>query len=118
VRLQRELGVSAPIAQVLIRRGFAEPAGARAFLAAEEEHPPSAFAGIKDAVEVILACVSARERITIHGDYDVDGVCSTAVLPSASRSATSRRSAMVRRSVRPHTVRHRRSGRRRPAERN
>ncbi len=79
-RLERELGVSAPIAQVLVRRGFGEPAGARAFLAADDQHPPAAFAGIGEAVESILAYVRSGERITIHGDYDVDGMCSTAVL--------------------------------------
>jgi single-stranded-DNA-specific exonuclease len=79
-RLQRELGVSEPLAQVLVRRGLAEPARARAFLAAEEEHPPTAFTGIEVAVESILRHVRSGERITIHGDYDVDGICSTAVL--------------------------------------
>jgi single-stranded-DNA-specific exonuclease len=84
-RLQRELGVSGPIAQVLVRRGFAEPARARAFLAAEEKHSPSAFAAIGEAVESIRAHVGRGERITIHGDYDVDGVCSTAILVRALR---------------------------------
>ena len=82
-RLERELGVSGPIAQVLVRRGYEEPARARAFLAAEEEHPPGAFARIDQAVETILAHVRSGERITVHGDYDVDGVCSTAVLMRA-----------------------------------
>jgi single-stranded-DNA-specific exonuclease len=84
-RLKRELGVSGPLAQVLVRRGFAEPASARAFLAAEDEHPPTAFAGIAGAVTPILEAVKSGERITIHGDYDVDGVCSTAVLVRALR---------------------------------
>jgi single-stranded-DNA-specific exonuclease len=84
-RLRRELGVSDPLAQVLVRRGLAAPERARAFLAAEEEHPPSAFAGIEMAVESIRAHVARDERITIHGDYDVDGVCSTAILVRALR---------------------------------
>ena len=78
--LRRELGVSAAMAQVLVRRGHAEPAAARAFLAASEEHSPAGFDGIERAVAAILARVRAGERITIHGDYDVDGICSTAVL--------------------------------------
>jgi single-stranded-DNA-specific exonuclease len=84
--LRRELGVSAALAQVLVRRGLGEPAGARAFLAAEEEHPPSAFAGIGEPVREILEHVRAGTRITIHGDYDVDGICSTAILVRALRS--------------------------------
>lgn len=85
-RLRRELGVSGALAQVLVRRGFAEPGRARAFLAAEEEHPPSAFAGIERAVATVSEHLAARRRITVHGDYDVDGICSTAILVRALRA--------------------------------
>jgi single-stranded-DNA-specific exonuclease len=85
-RLQRKLGVSAAMAQVLVRRGQSDPDAARAFLAAEEEHPPAAFTGIDTAIGLILAHVQTRRRITVHGDYDVDGVCSTAVLVRALRA--------------------------------
>ncbi len=85
-RLRRELGVSGPLAQVLVRRGMAEPARARGFLEAREEHPPEAFAGIGQAVAIVLRHVACGSRITIHGDYDVDGVCSTAVLVRALRA--------------------------------
>jgi single-stranded-DNA-specific exonuclease len=84
-RLEHELGVSEPLAQVLVRRGLGETARARAFLAADEEHPPTAFVGIERAIESILRHVDSGERITIHGDYDVDGVCSTAVLVRSLR---------------------------------
>lgn len=84
-RLERELQVSGPLAQVLVRRGLGEPARARAFLDGEEEHPPEAFSGIVEALESILHHVRSGERITIHGDYDVDGVCSTAVLVRSLR---------------------------------
>ncbi len=84
-RLQRELGVSDPLAQVLVRRDLAEPARARAFLAADELHPHAAFAGIEAAVRTIARHLDARSTITVHGDYDVDGVCSTAVLVRALR---------------------------------
>jgi single-stranded-DNA-specific exonuclease len=85
--LARELGVSEALAQVLVRRGFSDPERARAFLAAEEEHPPAAFAGIEVAIATIDAHVRAGTRITVHGDYDVDGICSTAVLVRALRAA-------------------------------
>lgn len=84
--LSRELGVSGALAQVLVRRGFAEPERARALLAADEEHPPAAFAGIETAIATILAHTRAGTRITVHGDYDVDGICSTAVLVRALRA--------------------------------
>jgi single-stranded-DNA-specific exonuclease len=83
--LREQLAVSDALAQVLVRRGLGEPEQARAFLAAEETHSPSAFAGIERAVGGILAHVRAGERITIHGDYDVDGVCSTAIMIRALR---------------------------------
>jgi len=79
-RLERELGLSHALAQVLVRRGHDQPAAARAFLAAEETHRPTAFEGIERAVDLALRHVRAGTRITVHGDYDVDGVCSTAIL--------------------------------------
>jgi single-stranded-DNA-specific exonuclease len=83
--LRLELGVSAALAQVLVRRGHGDADRARAFLAAEESHPPGAFAGIDAAVQTILRHLGAGSRITVHGDYDVDGICSTAVLIRALR---------------------------------
>jgi single-stranded-DNA-specific exonuclease len=85
LRLRRELGVSGALAQVLVRRGMAEPALARAFLAGDEQHLPDAFSGIGEAVSTVLRHVAEGTRITIHGDYDVDGICSTAVLVRALR---------------------------------
>ncbi len=85
-RLQDELGVSCALAQVLVRRGHDAPAGARAFLAADERHDHTLFAGIETAVSTVLAHVADGRRITIHGDYDVDGVCSTAILVRALRA--------------------------------
>ncbi len=84
--LQQQLGVSEAVAQVLVRRGLADPERARAFLAADEEHPPAAFEGIEEALSTILAQVRAGARITVHGDYDVDGICSTAVLVRVLRA--------------------------------
>ncbi len=84
-RLRSELGVSDALAQVLVRRGLAKPAHARAFLAADEEHPYTAFDGIEEAIATVSKHVAGGTRITVHGDYDVDGVCSTAVLVRSLR---------------------------------
>jgi single-stranded-DNA-specific exonuclease len=84
-RVRAELGIGEALGQALVRRGHAEPEAARAFLAAEEEHPPQAFRGISEALAAILGCARAGRRITVHGDYDVDGICSTAVLVRALR---------------------------------
>ena len=79
-RLAAALGLSPTVAEILVRRGLGDPLAARAFLAAADTHPPSAFAGIDRAVEAIMVHVASRAPITVHGDYDCDGVCSTAVL--------------------------------------
>ena len=47
--------------------------------------PPSS-AGSEEVCERILSVGPRRRRITIHGDYDVDGVSSTAILVSTLRS--------------------------------
>jgi single-stranded-DNA-specific exonuclease len=83
-RLARELGCAHVLAQVLVRRGLGEPEAARAFLAAGEAHPLSAWPGLDAAAARILAHLGAR--ITVHGDYDVDGICSTAILVRALRT--------------------------------
>jgi single-stranded-DNA-specific exonuclease len=78
--LARELGVSATTASVLVRRGYAEPARARAFLqGAIPAHDPLALGDMAAACEVIRAAVAARKRICVHGDYDADGICATAL---------------------------------------
>jgi single-stranded-DNA-specific exonuclease len=84
-RLSEALGVSHPLAAILVRRGHGEPEAARRFLAADEHHDPGGFAGIGAACEAILRHVASGSRIVVHGDYDVDGVCSTAVLVRALR---------------------------------
>jgi single-stranded-DNA-specific exonuclease len=84
--IERELGVSHVLAQVLVRRGLEDPRAANAFLEGRERHEPSAFTGIDEAVEAITRHAAACGRITVHGDYDVDGVCATAVLIRALRS--------------------------------
>jgi single-stranded-DNA-specific exonuclease len=84
--LERELGIGHVLAQVLARRGLADPPAARAFLAAQERHEPSEFAGLGAALELIRGVIAAGGRIVVHGDYDVDGVCATAIMIRALRS--------------------------------
>jgi single-stranded-DNA-specific exonuclease len=85
-RLSAALGVSHVLAQVLVRRSFADEEEARAFLAAADAHPLDAFGGLREAATRILGHVGRRSRITVHGDYDVDGVAATAVLVRALRT--------------------------------
>lgn len=81
--LRAGLGVSSALAQVLVRRGLGDVEAARAFLAADERHELRSFGGLQEAAELAWRHVREGNRITVHGDYDVDGVCSTAVLVRA-----------------------------------
>src|SRR3954464_13387880 len=76
--LAKELGLSEITASVLVRRGYGDPAEARAYLAGEQPlHDPRLLGAMQLAVERIRAAVAAGKRICVHGDYDVDGICAT-----------------------------------------
>ena len=79
------LGLSEPVAVTLVRRGYRTPEQARAFLAADESHPPAASARWRPIVAQVRAAIAAGERITVHGDFDVDGVCATTMMVSTLR---------------------------------
>ena len=79
------LGLSEPVAVTLVRRGYRTPEQARAFLAADESHPPAAFDSMDGVVAQVRAAIAAGERITVHGDFDVDGVCATTIMVSTLR---------------------------------
>ena len=85
-RLTAALAVSHITAQVLVRRGFADPQRARELLDANVRHPLDAFEGLREGAERILQHTNQGSRITVHGDYDVDGVSATAVLVRALRT--------------------------------
>jgi single-stranded-DNA-specific exonuclease len=84
------LDISNALAQTLVRRGFSDPLQARSFLAADECHELDVFTGLREAAGLVVASVRSGRRITIHGDYDVDGVCSTAILVRTLRKIGAR----------------------------
>jgi single-stranded-DNA-specific exonuclease len=78
--LVRELSVSETLAAVLVRRGYAEADRARAFLAAElPEHDAFLLGDMEGACEAIRRAIAEGKRICVHGDYDADGICATAL---------------------------------------
>jgi single-stranded-DNA-specific exonuclease len=83
--LARELGLSEPVAVTLVRRGYRTPEQARAFLAADETYSPLAFSSMEGVCERIRAAIGGGRQITVHGDFDVDGVCATALMVSTLR---------------------------------
>lgn len=81
-RLAGDLKKPVLIAQVLAARGFENGDQANEFLSARlvDLHEPELLPGVVAATDRIVAAVEAGRRITIYGDYDVDGVTSTSIL--------------------------------------
>ena len=80
--IARSLQIHPIVAKLLCSRGYETPEKARAFLQMESEMlcNPFELKDMKEAVRRILSAISKRERITIYGDYDVDGVTSVCTL--------------------------------------
>jgi single-stranded-DNA-specific exonuclease len=86
--LAQELGISEITASVLVRRGYGDPEEARAFLAGEQPlHDAFLLGDMRVAVERIRAAIAAGQRICVHGDYDADGICATALAVLILRAA-------------------------------
>jgi single-stranded-DNA-specific exonuclease len=83
--LAAALGVSLVVARLLCQRGLSDPELAHRFLnpSLEHLHDPMLLADMGVAVDRIMAAIARKERIAIHGDYDVDGVTSTVILRRA-----------------------------------
>jgi len=80
------LSISETTASVLVRRGYGDPAEARAFLAAEPvSHDPFLLGDMREACEAIRRAIASGARICVHGDYDVDGICATALAVTVLR---------------------------------
>jgi single-stranded-DNA-specific exonuclease len=84
-RLAAALGVAPIVARLLCQRGLGEPETAARFLnpSVDQLHDPMALADMRVAVDRIMGAIARRERIAIHGDYDVDGITSTVILRRA-----------------------------------
>jgi single-stranded-DNA-specific exonuclease len=83
--LSHELRVSPVTARLLSIRGLDDPLSARRFLfpSLDDLLDPQRLTDLPAAVDRILRAIENKERIAIHGDYDVDGVTSTVILRRA-----------------------------------
>lgn len=81
-QLAHDTGVSSLLAQCLINRSLASPTEASAFLDPKlrDLADPFQLPNMAAAVDRLFAAHRARERVVIYGDYDVDGVTSTALV--------------------------------------
>ena len=80
--LSARLKITPLVAQVLVARGHQRVESAEAYLARKLAtlHDPETLPGVSQAADRIVAAVKSGRRITIYGDYDVDGVTSTSLL--------------------------------------
>lgn len=82
-----ELGLHPVAARVLAARGHGTPEAAQKFLsdALTELPDPFLMKGLPAAVERLARAVKQHDAVTLYGDYDVDGVTSTALLSTVLR---------------------------------
>jgi single-stranded-DNA-specific exonuclease len=83
--LAAALNIEVAVARLLCQRGIFDPESASRFLnpSLDHLHDPMQLADMGVAVDRILRAIANKERIAIHGDYDVDGVTSTVILRRA-----------------------------------
>jgi len=81
-RLATELGITTTVARLLCQRGMADVAEARRFLQPRLSGltAPDRMADRAVAAERLVRAIQSGERIGIFGDYDCDGITSTAIL--------------------------------------
>jgi single-stranded-DNA-specific exonuclease len=86
--LQDELLLPEPICRLLAARGYAPIEEAKRFLRPRLEHllPPEQLLDLDRASERLVRAVRGGETILVHGDYDVDGMSSTALMTRALRA--------------------------------
>jgi single-stranded-DNA-specific exonuclease len=83
--LSRALGLDPVVARLLCLRGVHDPEEALRFLrpSLDQLHDPFRLTDMAPAVDRVLGAIERRERIAIHGDYDVDGITATVILRRA-----------------------------------
>ena len=80
-QLAAALSLPATVCNLLALRGFKDPELARHYLKPrlEDLHDPFQLAGMREAVDRIVEAIRKGERILVHGDYDVDGICAATI---------------------------------------
>ncbi len=86
--LADELSLPLPLGRLLLVRGFDDSVRAKQFLRPQMEqlHSPALLKDLSRAVDRLASAIKSREIILVHGDYDVDGICSTALMTRAIRA--------------------------------
>jgi single-stranded-DNA-specific exonuclease len=79
------LKLSPVTARLLVMRGLTDPDEASRFLnpSLDQLYDPYRLAGLESAADRLMTAIASKERISVHGDYDVDGITSTVILRRA-----------------------------------
>jgi single-stranded-DNA-specific exonuclease len=86
--LAHALSIDEVTASVLVRRGYGDVEDARRFLeGALPGHDPFALGDMRVGVELLRTAIAGGKRICVHGDYDADGICATALAVLLLREA-------------------------------
>jgi single-stranded-DNA-specific exonuclease len=90
-KLYAQAGIEAIHAQLLHNRGITTPGAMRSFLDAlyDQTPDPLTLIDMSEALERIQRALAQQEHITVYGDYDADGVTSSALLTRALRTLKS-----------------------------
>jgi single-stranded-DNA-specific exonuclease len=85
--LSKHAGVSRVLAELLLRAGIDDPAAVAPFLdpALAGLHDPFLLRNLAAAAARLRQAIHGQEKIAVLGDYDVDGVSSTALLVTVLR---------------------------------
>lgn len=81
-KISKKLGIPPLVARLLVNRGIRTVEEAETFLSPSLSDLPSPFLmkGMDEAVERLKKAVYEKEKITVYGDFDVDGVTGTSLL--------------------------------------
>jgi single-stranded-DNA-specific exonuclease len=85
--LAGRLSLSEQVATLLLIRQYSDDESAKRFLRPrlEQLRDASLIKGAETAVERLVRAASSGETVLVHGDYDVDGICSTTILTRVLR---------------------------------
>ncbi len=80
--LQRDLGISPLLCQLLVQKGIKTYDQAKQFFRPKLQHlhDPFLMKNMQKAVARLERAIEQKQRILLYGDYDVDGTCSVALM--------------------------------------
>jgi single-stranded-DNA-specific exonuclease len=86
--LAAELHLPPIVCELLCRRGYIDIEPAKRYLRPrlDQLHDPERLLGLPVAVDRLARAVQGGETVLVHGDYDVDGICSTTILVRTIRN--------------------------------